>query len=470
MVFSSQVFLFYFLPVALLGNYLLPVRWRNLFLTLVSYVFYGWWNPWFVGLMLFSSTIDWTAGWLMFRPGATPRRRKLLVLVSVASNLALLGFFKYFMFAEQNVNRLLELFGREPFPVVTILLPAGISFYTFESMSYVIDLYRGDAKRARSFSDFTCFVSLFPHLIAGPIVRYQDLAAQLNERPQRGELFGEGALRFMIGFAKKILIANTVSEAANLAFDHAGGLTPAAAWIGLLAYTLQIYFDFSGYSDMAIGLGRMLGFRIVENFASPYRAESFTDFWTRWHMSLTRWMRDYLYIPLGGNRGGERRTMRNLALVFLLSGLWHGAAWHFVAWGAFHGAMITLERLSPQRSLWAFLPRPARIGVTFLMVMVGWVFFRAGSVAHAFDYLGALFVGRGDPASGALVAAATARPAFLLAATLGLGIVFFGRESRHVAEAAVSRVSLATVSVALFAWSVLALFTQAENPFLYFQF
>ncbi len=470
MVFSSQVFLFYFLPLALAGNYLLPVRWRNVFLTIVSYAFYGWWSPWFVGLMFVSSFVDWSAGALLVRPGASPRRRRTILGCAVASNLLLLGFFKYFMFAAENVNRLLAALGHEPFHVMHVVLPVGISFYTFQSMSYTIDLYRGDAQKARSFGDFLCFVALFPQLVAGPIVRYQDLADQLVQRPQRGELFADGALSFMLGFAKKVLVANTLSVASTLAFDRAAGLSPLGAWTGLLAYTLQMYFDFSGYSDMAVGLGKMIGFTFVQNFRSPYRAESVTDYWKRWHISLTTWLRDYVYVPLSGNRGSRARTLLNLVTVFLISGLWHGAAWHYVAFGAVHGTIVLLERIVPGRCLWSFLPRPLRVVPTFAFVMVAFVVFRADGMPAVLDYWRALFVGSGPATARVMSEATMLSRSTCFALVMGLAIVFLGRETRLVVEAARSRLALAGGAVALFAWSVFALFTQAENPFLYFQF
>jgi alginate O-acetyltransferase complex protein AlgI len=470
MVFSSQIFLFYFLPIVLVGNYLLPVRWRNAFLTLASYVFYGWCNPWFVGLMLLSTLIDWSAGVLMCAPGASPRRRKSVLLMSVTSNLTLLAFFKYFMFAEENLNRLLVLFGREAYPVLQIALPAGISFYTFESMSYAIDLYRGEAKRAKSLTDFTCFVALFPHLIAGPIVRYRDLAEQLVERPQRGELFREGVWYFMTGFVKKVLLANTISEPAVLCFDKAHALGPAAAWFGTLCFYFQLYFDFSGYSDMAVGLGRMFGFRIVQNFASPYKADSFTEFWQRWHLSLTAFLRNYIFIPLGGSRGSKWKIARNTMLTFLLGGLWHGAAWRYLIWGGAHGLMLVLERLSGKGSLWWFLPRPLRVLVLVVIFQFNWIVFRCATLAEGASYLGAMFRGRGSAAGQAIVHGLVFEPLHVVALVACALVTWAGVEARLLAERARTSWFLNLGMLALFVVSVVALFAQADNPFLYFQF
>ena len=380
MVFSSQVFLFYFLPLVLVGYYALPARGgqraRNLFLTLASYVFYGWWSPWFVSLMLFSTVVDWFCGLAITRPGAPEGRRRAAVAVSVVTNLGLLGVFKYLVFAQENLNRILLAFGGEATALMQIVLPVGISFYSFQSMSYSVDLYRGHARRAESFLDFACYVSMFPQLVAGPIVRYREIAEQLSARPSRGELFHLGALNFMLGFAKKVLVANTMGEVADLCFE-AGSLPPHAAWFGVVAYAFQIYFDFSGYSDMAIGLGQMMGFSLPLNFLSPYKAQSITDFWRRWHVSLSTWLRDYLYVPLGGNRRGLRITYRNLMLTMLLGGLWHGAQWNFLLWGAIHGGALALERLAGKRPYWNGLPPFLRVAVTFAVVLLAWIPFRA---------------------------------------------------------------------------------------------
>ncbi len=470
MVFSTQIFLFYFLPIALLGNYLLPVKWRNLFLTLASYVFYGWWNPWFVSLMLASTVNDWYAGVLIAKPGASPRRRKTGLWFSIVTNLLLLGFFKYFMFAAENVNRVLAALGREPFPIADVVLPIGISFYTFQTMSYSIDLYRGHAKKARSFTDFMCFVALFPQLVAGPIVRYQDIADQLHTRPQRGELFAEGCFVFACGFAKKVLLANTISEPAMVCFDHAKSLGPAAAWFSLLCFYFQLYFDFSGYSDMAIGLGKMLGFKFVENFASPYKAGSFTEFWQRWHLSLTTFLRDYVFIPLGGSKGTKWQTARNTMITFLLGGFWHGAAWRFLIWGGAHGLMLVLERLSGKGCLWWFLPKALRTLVLVAIFQFNWIVFRCPTLHDGALYLHAMFRGNGTSDGQAIVNGLVVQPYYALCLVACAVVVFFGIETRRLVEKAKKSWPIALGMVAVFAWSVLALFAQSENPFLYFRF
>ena len=352
MVFSSHLFVFYFLPVALLLYYAAPRRGRHLILTLVSYLFYGWANLAFMVLMLASTLIDYLCGlffagrlrWPGWRAlalgpieplaagGPRSAGQRAAVAVSVVANLSLLGFFKYFNFAVDSYNGLVALAGLPDFAADTVLrivLPLGISFYTFQSMSYTLDVYRGETAALSSFIDFACYVAMFPQLVAGPIIRFSEVADQLRERRHTLEKIARGVAFFALGMAKKVLLANPCGQVADAAFA-AGSLRPGEAWTGVVAYAFQIYFDFSGYSDMAIGLGLMLGFVFPKNFDSPYRAESITDFWRRWHISLSTWLRDYLYLPLGGNRKGRARTYVNLAVVMLLSGLWHGAAWNFV--------------------------------------------------------------------------------------------------------------------------------------------
>jgi len=347
MVFSSQVFLFWFLPAALAVYYMLPHRGKHLALTLFSYVFYGWANPYFVFLMLASTLIDYLAGlaqahdglrgWrqpIRVLPADQPRsrRQKAALIVSLATNLTLLGFFKYFNFGVTNYNAAMNLLGLQKLiwdTAMRITLPLGISFYTFQSMSYSIDVYRGQARAMANFLDFACYVSMFPQLVAGPIIRFSEIADQLRHRTYTLDKFARGVALFSLGMAKKVLIANPCGKVADSVFN-AASVTTLDSWYGLAAYGFQIYFDFSGYSDMAIGLGLMLGFVFAKNFDTPYKSQSITEFWRRWHISLSSWLRDYLYIPLGGNRRGKVRTYINLFTVMLLGGLWHGAAWNYV--------------------------------------------------------------------------------------------------------------------------------------------
>ena len=349
MVFSTPIFLFYFLPIVLLCYYVLSFLLRaaggslggvsfgrNAFLLLASYVFYGWWNPWFIVLMFTVTALNYCCALVVVRPGASARLRFWSMTLAIVLSLATLGFFKYFMFFETNLNHVLAWFGADTVRVLEVLLPMGISFYTFHALSYSIDVYRGTAPPVRSFVDFACYIALYPQLVAGPIIRYNTVAGQLVSRSHTWDKFSSGVALFAMGFSKKILLANPMGQVADTAFN-ARALTTVDAWFGVLAYAFQIYFDFSGYSDMAVGLGRMIGFEFPKNFDSPYRAESITDFWRRWHISLSTFLRDYLYIPLGGNKRGPRRTYVNLLVVMLLGGLWHGANWTFIAWALFTG-------------------------------------------------------------------------------------------------------------------------------------
>lgn len=468
MVFTTQIFVFYFLPLFLLVYFGLPLRWRNLWITLASYVFYGWWEPWFVGLMLFTTVMDFLWGKVITRPGATRSQQRWALTACVVTNLALLGFFKYWMFAAETLNRILAAVGAETLGVMKVVLPIGISFYTFHSLTYIIDLYRGHARPAKSFSVFSAFVALFPDLVAGPIIRYKTLAEQLHDRQHTVERFASGLAIFIVGFAKKVLLANPCGLVADAVFATDGPL-PLDAWVGVLAYAFQIYFDFCGYSDMAVGLGRLLGFEFPRNFDAPYRSESITDLWRRWHISLSSVLRDYLYIALGGNRKGEGRTYFNLAVVMILGGLWHGAQWNFVIWGAAHGALLALERWRGKRSVYDALPRTARIGLTFLVVLFSWVLFRADTLAGALDYYRAM-LGLGTPGVAApLIAAAIYTPYHLLILAIGAVLVFQPVQAHDWVRMPVTwrRTALLTP---LFVVSLMAMFTQEFNPFLYFQF
>ncbi len=382
MIFSSFVCLFAFLPLALAVYYATPARWRNATLTLASYVFYAWWRPDFLLLMWISTVVDFVCARHLH--AAAGARRRGWLLLSLLTNLGLLAYFKY---ANLVVHTIEAAIGGN-LQWQDVVLPVGISFYTFQSLSYTIDVYRGQVRPVRSLLDLACYVSMFPQLVAGPIVRFRDIRQDLVARQHTFAKFSAGALLFEIGFAKKILLADNAALIADPVFAAAApGL--CEAWLGVLAYALQIYFDFSGYSDMAIGLGLMLGFRLPENFNAPYRADSITEFWRRWHISLSSWLRDYLYISLGGNRGTALRTYRNLMLTMLLGGLWHGAAWTFLLWGGYQGLFLVIERLAGKRPLYAALPRPLRVGATFVIVLGGWAVFRADGL----DGLGAIFGG-----------------------------------------------------------------------------
>lgn len=473
MVFSSHIFVFYFLPLALLCYYAVPRFGKHLVLTLLSYVFYGWWNPWFTLLMFFSTVVDYGCGKMIAAGGASGGQRKTGLWVSILVNLGVLAFFKYAGFAASTASGVAALFGGDPVAVPAflgeIVLPVGISFYTFQSMSYSIDLYRGHAAPARSFVDFACYVSMFPQLVAGPIVRYGSVADQLREREHTPGGFVMGLTRFNLGFAKKILLANPMGVIADVTFAAGeGALTAGAAWFGIVAYAFQIYFDFSAYSDMAIGLGRMFGFRFPENFNSPYKSKSITEFWRRWHISLSGFLRDYLYIPLGGNRLGHGRTYVNLMTVMLIGGLWHGAQWTFVFWGAIHGGMLALERLMGKSSFYARLPAPVRVAVTFAIILIAWVFFRAENFAAASRYIAAMFGGGGGEATAALVQAEVFTPFSLLMGGVCFLATFFAPRTVEIVGSLTLWKALG--STALLAGSLCVMFAQGFNPFLYFQF
>jgi alginate O-acetyltransferase complex protein AlgI len=389
MVFSSPIFLFLFLPLVLLGLAIPGLRRRNFWLLIFSILFYAWGEVLFVFLMLGSTLVNYFLGQWVERE-ADPARRKWAAGVAIALNVGTLAFFKYANFLVENLNALLAAAGFRPFSSGHVPLPIGISFFTFHALSYVIDIYRRKWPAAKSPADVALYIFFFPQLIAGPILRWNAIAPQIAQRYTSTEKFAEGIRRFIVGLAKKVMIANTVALPADQIFGlPTRELSPALAWLGTVCYTLQIYFDFSGYSDMAVGLGKMFGFEFMENFNYPYISQSIKDFWRRWHISLSSWFRDYLYIPLGGNRCSETRGYANLLIVFFLCGLWHGASWTFVIWGLYHGIFLVLERQrfgTALESVW----RPFRHGYALLVVMIGWVLFRAGTFAQVVAFLGSM--------------------------------------------------------------------------------
>jgi alginate O-acetyltransferase complex protein AlgI len=437
-------------------------------LTVANYAFYGWWNPWFLLLMLFSTVVNYYGGGTIAAAPAGSRRRAWTLGACVAVNLALLGFFKYAMFLTESFNAVAPWFGAAAVPVLRITLPIGISFYTFQAISYVVDLYRGDATPARSLIDYACFISLFPHSVAGPIIRYHTIADQFRSRQHAWPRFSSGVALFMLGLAKKILLANPMGEVADAVFG-ASGPQSLDAWFGVLAYAFQIYFDFCGYSDMAVGLARLLGFELMRNFNAPYLAESITDLWRRWHISLSTFLRDYLYVPLGGNRRGPARTYANLAAVMLLGGLWHGANWTFLAWGGYHGLLLAFERWRGKTSVYDVLPRPARIGITFVLMLFSWVLFRAESLTAAGQYFGALFGFAAHSPATALLAAEIYTPRSLSLMAL-CGILVIQPVQAHDWAGRPMTLLRAAMLLVLFALAAAVMSTQSFNPFLYFQF
>lgn len=510
MVFSSHFFLFYFLPLALALYYVVPRSCRTGVLTLCSLAFYAWANPWFVPILLAIAGIDfvlanfiaghWQMPWSKSLPGSDGIRpppatamRRTLVAISLSCNIGVLVFFKYAMFIGENLRSLI---GENPSTAdmaFVILLPIGISFYTFESISYILDINAGRARPAsvwvyqralgisgkttsllhflrlefQGFLAYVCYLTQFPHLVAGPIIRYQDLEPQLHERRHSMDKFARGVAFFILGLSKKILLANPVGEIADAAFA-AQGLSWYDAWYGTMAYAFQLYFDFSGYSDMAIGLALMVGFTFPKNFDAPYRAESITDFWRRWHISLSTWLRDYLYIPLGGNRLGPRRAYRNLIIVMLIGGFWHGAEWTFLVWGAIHGAMLAGERMLGKASPYRWLPRPGRIAVTFAVVCVAWVFFRSPSLPVAFDYCSSLVgIGAVRPET-TLLHGLMYDPYHLICMGIA-ALTIWGGVTTWEFTKELRPLKIITCALLLLA-AIATLWGQTFNPFLYFRF
>lgn len=384
MVFSSLTFLYYFLPLLLILYFAIPNRSvKNWILIAFSLFFYGWGEPIWITLMVFSSIVDYTSGQIIHR-NFNNKWKYVGLMMSLTINLGLLGFFKYYGFVIENLNFILS----TDLPYKNMALPIGISFYTFQTLSYTIDVFRGHAKVQNSFPKFLLFVSLFPQLVAGPIVRYVDVAEEIENRKESFTLFNQGVSRFCIGLAKKVIIANTAGQLSGLFLDsNFDSLTVAGAWIGILLYAYQIYFDFSGYSDMAIGLGKMFGFHFKENFNYPYISRSASEFWRRWHMSLGSFFRDYVYIPLGGNR---HHHLRNILVVWFLTGLWHGASWNFILWGVYYGLLIFIERKFLDK-IFDKLPVIVSHFYLVVVVLVGWVLFYFTDMSQVVDYLKIMF-------------------------------------------------------------------------------
>jgi alginate O-acetyltransferase complex protein AlgI len=464
-LFNSYIFLLVFLPLTLAGWWLLPGRRaRLLFLTVASYVFYGWWDYRFVPLMILSTSADFLAGAAIAR--STDRRHRTVWLVLLLGfNLGILAVFKYFDFFAGTLNGIGRALGfAVDLPLMHLVLPVGISFYTFNSISYTIDVYRGRLRPARSFLEFSSFVAMFPHLVAGPIVRYADMGHQfenLERRPDSGE-WVTGVWLLVIGMAKKVLVADVLAGGlVDPLWQQAMHLDTGEAWLATLGYTLQIYFDFSGYSDMAVGLAFLLGFKFPQNFDSPYQSRNVAEFWRRWHMSLSYWLRDYLYFPLGGSHGGGWRTARNLVVTMFLGGLWHGAAWTFVVWGLFHGGMLAAH--ARLRHL-GFVPRSpvlARLA-TFLAVMIGWVFFRSRTLGEAGSML-ATMSGL-HPGPGGFEYLVT--PPILLLTAAALALVWFAPNTWAIRFPR-SRPAALALAILL---AICLLQFSVPSPFLYFQF
>ncbi len=388
MVFSSLEFLFLYLPIALGVYYLLPVKWRNIWLLIISLIFYGWGEPVYSLLMIFTIIVDYIGGYLVDKYRDNRKKAKAVLVGSVIVNLVILGFFKYYDFI---IGSIINLIPGVDLPLLGLGLPIGISFYTFQALSYVIDVYRGDAPAQKKITSFGAYVTLFPQLIAGPIVRYKDVDDQLNERHESLELFASGVRTFIAGLGKKIIFANTVGQLWEYFRDIPDGeRTVVAAWVGIICYSFQLYFDFSAYSDMAIGLGKMIGFRFLENFNYPYISQSITDFWRRWHMSLSTWFRDNVYFPLGGSRCSKFKTYRNLFIVWMLTGIWHGAYWNYIIWGVYYGIILMLEKGFLLKWL-EKIPRFFRHVYSLIIVLFGWLIFVFEDTTAGITYLKNMF-------------------------------------------------------------------------------
>jgi len=466
MVFSSLEFLFLYLPVTLIIYFAVPFRIRNLFLLVISLLFYGWGEPLYVFLMAGTIVIDYAAGYILEK---NRQKGRLIVALTVIVNLLFLGFFKYYDFFIENLRLIPGLSSLKP---LGLTLPIGISFYTFQALSYVIDVYRGDARVQKSLASFGAYVTLFPQLIAGPIVRYKDVDDQLREREHSVSLFASGLRTLIAGLSKKVLLANT----AGAMWDTFSALpqnerTVFGAWLGIIFYSFQLYFDFSGYSDMAIGLGKMLGFKFLENFNYPYISRSITDFWRRWHISLSSWFREYLYIPLGGNRHGTLATYRNLFIVWLSTGFWHGASWNYLLWGLYYFILLACEKAFLLKLL-SRLPRALGHIYSLFFIVIGWLLFVSEDIGAGFVYLGNMFgqgVGAGLAGGGFLYQLLRNIPFILILAVASTPLPkklfwkLYGRSSAFRWIGTAVAAALAVICVAF-------LVDSTYNPFLYFRF
>lgn len=464
MVFSSLVFMFAYLPITLLAYYLVPRQGRNIFLFIVNLIFYGWGEPKLVLLMVFNIFFNYIGGWLVDKYRADAKKKKLFLILTCVLDIGILAVFKYTGMITETLNML-------PFlniPELQISLPIGISFYTFQTMSYVIDVYRDDAPVSKNFINFGTYVALFPQLIAGPIVRYRDIAEQLVNRRETLEMFTKGVKLFMVGLAKKVIIANTMGTLTTNIFATTDENGVVGTWVGMIAYTFQIYFDFSGYSDMACGLGNMMGFEFLKNFNYPYIAKSITDFWRRWHISLSTWFKEYVYIPLGGNRKGVKRQILNLLIVWGLTGLWHGAAYNFVLWGLYYGLLLIIEKFVLKKFL-DRLPSFVQHIYTLFIIIIGWGLFYFTDVGQLGEFMVDLFnFGNGICGVQAFNLIMSNLPMLIIAAVAStpLATMLYTRfEHRRFMWIPETLYCMGVLAV-----STASLVNQSYNPFLYFRF
>lgn len=464
MVFSSLVFMFAYLPITLLAYYLVPRQGRNIFLFIVNLIFYGWGEPKLVLLMVFNIFFNYIGGWLVDKYRADTKKKKLFLILTCVLDIGILAVFKYTGMITETLNML-------PFlniPELQISLPIGISFYTFQTMSYVIDVYRDDAPVSKNFINFGTYVALFPQLIAGPIVRYRDVAEQLVNRRETLEMFTRGVKLFMVGLAKKVIIANTMGTLTTNIFATTDENGVVGTWVGMIAYTFQIYFDFSGYSDMACGLGNMMGFEFLKNFNYPYIAKSITDFWRRWHISLSTWFKEYVYIPLGGNRKGVKRQILNLLIVWGLTGLWHGAAYNFVLWGLYYGLLLILEKFVLKKIL-DRLPSFVQHIYTLFIIIIGWGLFYFTDVGQLGEFMVDLFnFGNGICGDQAFNLIMSNLPMLIIAAVAStpLATMLYTR-FEHTRFMWIPET---LYCIGVLAVSTASLVNQSYNPFLYFRF
>lgn len=470
MIFSSLFFLYIFLPVTLIVYFLVPMKLKNTVLLIFSLIFYAWGEPVYIFLMLFSIVFNYLSGIEIasYKEQNLDKNARICFWVTTAVNLAILGFFKYYGFLLDNLNAIL------PFhiPYRQLALPVGISFYTFQTLSYIIDVYWGNVQVQKNIINFGTYVTMFPQLIAGPIVQYSDIAEQLVSREISAKRFGEGVTWFLRGLGKKVLFANNIGMVyGSIAALGSGGRSVITAWIGCAAYTFQIYFDFSGYSDMAVGLGKMFGFDFVKNFDYPYISSSITEFWRRWHISLSTWFRDYVYIPLGGNRCSKAKNIRNIFVVWILTGFWHGAAWNFIFWGLYYGILLLLEKFVLKEKLQQ-LPSAVKHIYTMIFVMIGWMLFAAPSLGSAMSYIGNML---GIGASGFLDSTAL----YYLGSTIILFILMIFcsgplvyKRFRHaiLSNGQFNTVKAVVVYIGILILCTAYLVNATYNPFLYFRF
>ncbi|MRM88813.1 MBOAT family protein [Faecalicatena contorta] len=470
MLFSSITFLFIFLPVTLALYFIVPHKFRNIIMLIASLIFYAWGEPVYIILMLLSILLNYICGLDIYHKEGDPQKARRSLIFAVVCNLLLLGFFKYYGFVLDSLNAVLPV----DIPYRELPLPIGISFYTFQALSYIIDVYRKEVRPQKNILYFAMYISMFPQLIAGPIVRYIDIEEQLKNRTVTMRKFGQGAEYFIIGLAKKVILANSVGQV----FDQISGLQMGSfsvltAWVGCVSFAFQIYFDFSGYSDMAVGLGKMFGFEFRRNFDYPYTSSSITEFWRRWHISLSTWFREYVYIPLGGNRCTQSRQIMNLLVVWMLTGLWHGSAWNFLFWGLYYGLLLVLEKFVWGKAL-ERLPDVVRHIYSIVLVLIGWVFFFSPSLGYAVRYLSAMF-GAGASAFIDKQALYFILTHWLLyaVAVLGSSAAGYSLIRRFVGvfdNNRAKKTAAGMVYIGMFLISIAYLVTESFNPFLYFRF